>query len=385
MPQRRALENGMSSAPLIVHVIHRLDIGGMENGLVNLLNGMTGRNYRHAIVTLAGFSEFRRRLQRLDVTVESIDKRPGKDFAAYGRLWRRLRVLQPDIVHTRNLGTIDCQWVAACAGVRRRIHGEHGWVVSDLAGTRPRSLRVRRFCAPVIHRFVAMSRDIERWMTDTVGIPAQRITQIYNGVDSRRFAPDGERAEWPWTADEAPLVIGTVGRIEPTKNQEALVHAFARVLEQAPELAQRLRLMIVGEGPQLESLRTSPVATSLGRRIWFPGAREDVAALMRRMDIFVLPSLNEGISNTILEAMACGRPIVAARVGGNPELLVHGVTGVLYESNNEAAFVECLVAYARDRALRQAHGAAARLRAVEQFSLDAMVSRYTHLYDDTLN
>jgi sugar transferase (PEP-CTERM/EpsH1 system associated) len=373
----------MAAPPLIVHVINRLDIGGMENGVVNLLNGMSG-DFRHAIVTLEGYSDFRQRLRRTDISVDSIAKRPGKDLAAYGRLWRMLRNLRPDIVHTRNFGTIDCQWVAACAGVRRRVHGEHGWTVSDLTGTRPRSLRVRRWCAPAIHRFVAMSRDIERWLTDTVGVAADRITQIYNGVDGNRFTPQGDlAADFPWSG-EAPIVIGTVGRIEPTKNQSGLIDAFAAVLARCPDLSDRLRLMIVGAGPQLAELRASPAARTLGDRVWFTGARDDIAALMRRMDLFVLPSLNEGISNTILEAMACGRPVVAARVGGNPELVIPGSNGALYEPNTADALARCMEPYLRDVEMRRAQGAAARRRAAEQFSLETMVRRYTELYERLL-
>ncbi len=123
-------------APLIAHVIYRLDFGGLENGLVNLINRMPPERYRHAIVCLAGVgAEFRQRLQRASVEVVSLDKRPGKDVAVYARMWRTLRRLRPDIVHTRNLGTVDMQWVAAACGVRRRVHGEHGWEATDPRGT----------------------------------------------------------------------------------------------------------------------------------------------------------------------------------------------------------------------------------------------------------
>jgi len=105
--------------PLVAHIIHRLDIGGLENGLVNLINVTPPERYRHAIVCLSGFSpEFRSRIRRTDVQVTSVDKRPGKDPRAYLRVWRELRRLRPEIVHTRNIGTIDMQWIACAARVR---------------------------------------------------------------------------------------------------------------------------------------------------------------------------------------------------------------------------------------------------------------------------
>ena len=124
----------MSDAPLIVHIIFRLDVGGMENGLVNLINGMPANRYRHAIVCLKDYTDFRSRLQRADVALYALNKKDGKDLLLYYRVWRLLRTLRPDIVHTRNLGTIDMLFPAALAGVRSRVHGEHGWDMVDLHG-----------------------------------------------------------------------------------------------------------------------------------------------------------------------------------------------------------------------------------------------------------
>ena len=156
--RRRGLRR-MIAPPLVVHVIHRLDFGGLENGLVNLVNCMPADRFRHAIVCLAGFEpDFRDRIQRSDVEVISLGKRPGKDLAPYARMWRVLRRLAPSVVHTRNLGTVDMQWIAAAAGVPHRVHGEHGWEASDPCGRNPKALRIRRACRPVIHLYVPMSQ-----------------------------------------------------------------------------------------------------------------------------------------------------------------------------------------------------------------------------------
>jgi sugar transferase (PEP-CTERM/EpsH1 system associated) len=369
--------------PLVAHVIHRLDFGGLENGLVNLVNRIPADRYRHAVLCLSGINEeFRRRIRRADVEVLSLDKRPGKDPAVYMRIWRLLRRLRPRILHTRNLGTVDMQWIGLLAGVPHRVHGEHGWEAADPQGLSPRSLRIRRACRPVVHRYLPMSQDIARWLVSRVGVDPALITQIYNGVDTERFRP----SDPPGSGDgvQGSLVIGTVGRLDPVKNQSMLLQALRRARDVAPELGRRLRLVVVGDGPLRVALEAEARALGVAEQVVLTGARGDTAELLRTFDVFVLPSLNEGISNTILEAMATSLPVVAARVGGNPELVLDDVTGRLYEPGGPAALVQAVMPYLTDPALRRAHGRAARDRVVQNFSLDAMVDGYLHLYDELL-
>ncbi|MCS6947476.1 MAG: TIGR03088 family PEP-CTERM/XrtA system glycosyltransferase [Steroidobacteraceae bacterium] len=367
----------MTAPPLIAHVIHRLDIGGLENGVVNLVNRIPEDRYRHAIVCLAGFdANFRARIRRADIAVVDIGKRPGKDPRAYARMWQVLRGLRPAIVHTRNLSTIDMQWMALLAGVPHRVHGEHGWDASDPGGRNRKNLAIRRACRPAIHRFVPMSRDIAGWLQQSVRVDPMRIRQIYNGVDVERFAP--RRPERRSAAVAEEIVVGTVGRLDPVKNHATLIEAVARLLSQFPAL----RLLIVGDGPLRGTLRERAAALGIAPRVTFTGARDDVADLLQSMQIFVLPSISEGISNTILEAMASALPVVAAKVGGNPELVVDGVTGTLYEAGSIGALERALQRYIADPALRAAHGQAGRQRVVQDFSLDAMVRRYVALYDE---
>jgi sugar transferase (PEP-CTERM/EpsH1 system associated) len=374
----------MHEPPLIAHVIYRLAIGGLENGLVNLLNRLPCERFRHAVVCLAGTTDFARRIQRPDVAIYSLDKRPGKDMRAYVRFWKLLRQLQPDLVHTRNLGTVDLQWIAAAARVPHRVHGEHGWEASDPWGLDARSLRIRRLCRAAIHRYVAMSQDLARWLGTSVGVAPQRIEQIYNGVDVERFSPEGSLpGDLPWQgASPRPFVFGTVGRLDQVKNQQALLEAFAGSLRASPPGSPSAgsRLIVVGSGPLAATLQGRASELGIGDLVWFAGPRDDIPQLLRAMDVFVLPSMNEGISNTLLEAMATGRPIVAARVGGNPELVEHCSTGLLYDPGQQGGLLEAMLRYRRDGDLTIVHGVAGRRRACERFSLHSMVNRYTDLY-----
>jgi sugar transferase (PEP-CTERM/EpsH1 system associated) len=368
--------------PLIAHVIYRLDFGGLENGLVNLINNLPPDRFRHAVICLTEASDFRRRIRRADVPVIEIRKRPGLDPAHYLRLWRALRTLRPQILHTRNLAALECQWLAFASGVPARIHGEHGWDLQDIDGTRMRNRLLRRVTALAVHRFVAMSKHIAAWLAESVRIDPARITQIYNGVDLRRFGASVARAvplDFPWRGTDQ-IVVGTVGRMSPVKDQLTLVRAFLLLQESQPELALRLRLVLVGDGPLLEEARVMLDAAGAAQRAWLPGARDDIPELLACMQLFVLPSLNEGISNTILEAMAVGLPVIATRVGGNAELVQDGVTGRLVNAAAPDELAQVIAAYAADAELRRAHGAAGALRVERQFSLDRMVEDYTNLY-----
>jgi sugar transferase (PEP-CTERM/EpsH1 system associated) len=376
-----------ADSPLIAHVIYRLDFGGLENGLVNLINGLPHGRYRHAIICLTRSSEFARRIRRDDVTLHALGKKPGKDPMMYARLWKLLRRLKPAIVHTRNLAALDCQIIAAAAGVPRRVHGEHGWDVYDLHGTSTKYNRLRRFCRRFVHRYVPMSRDLQRWLEVTVQVPAQKIRQIYNGVDTTRFAPRlAPRAGAPWPAEFAGpehVVVGTVGRMEPVKNQLLLVRAFARLVARSDQERARLRLVLVGDGPDRSAVERELVESGVRELAWVPGGRDDVPEIVRSLDVFALPSLNEGISNTILEAMASGLPVVATAVGGNPELVLPGETGELCAAEPEA-LAAALAPLLDDAARRRRCAAAGRSRVERQFSLGSMLAGYQNLYDELL-
>lgn len=376
-----------STAPLIAHVIYRLDVGGLENGLVNLINRMPEMRYRHAVICMTDYSDFRWRIRREDVRVFALNKRTGKDVAAYGRLWRLLRRLRPDIVHSRNLPALEASIVAAFAGGALRVHGEHGHDIHDIGGRSRKYRLLRRFCRPFIHRHIALSQDLERWIRDDVGVPARDIVQIYNGVDTERFKPSETKPTGVMPDGFAPpdsLLIGTVGRMQQIKDQLTLVRAFIRLARTNAEWSDSLRLALVGDGPLLSQARQLLEEAGLIERAWLPGARVDVANILRCLDVFVLPSLSEGISNVILEAMASGLPVVATRVGGNPELVQEGNTGCLVPPADPEALAAAIRSYIESPQLLRQHGRAGRMRVEREFGMDRMVERYMAVYDDLL-
>lgn len=369
---------------LVAHVVYRFDVGGLENGVVNLVNSLPVERFRHAIVALTEVTAFRHRITRDDVAFVSLRKPPGHGVRQWPALVRAFRELRPDIVHTRNLAPLEATLPAWVAGVPARVHGEHGWDVGDLDGTNRRHRLTRRLYRPFVTRYVALSRHIQDYLQSSIGVPADAIAQIYNGVDMARYArAPGMRAPIagsPFNDPDAWL-IGTVGRLAPVKDQAAMIRAAAAACSASTEARERLRLVIVGDGPLMGELKDLARAEGVAERTWFAGARDDVAQVLAGFNAFALPSLAEGISNTLLEAMSTGLPVVATRVGGNIELVTHDVSGLLVPSGDAAALRDATLGYLTDPALARRHGVAARATVEQRFSLDRMVADYAALYE----
>lgn len=362
----------------VIHAVHVLDslaVGGMENGVVNVVNA-TRDQVRHTVVTMTGLGPLSQRLPA-SVPVHCVEKRAGTDPGAVVRLSRLLRRLRPDVVHSRNWGAFDAVVAARLAGIRTVVHGEHGREAADPEGRDPRRNRLRRVLAPLVSRFVTVSVDLRRWLIATVRLPAHKVVTIHNGVDSDRFSPgDSVEARDALGLPAAATVIGTIGRLDPVKDQAGLIVAFAGLAGSgsSPILA------VVGEGPSRPALENEIRCRSLSDRVRLFGERTDVPTVLRALDVFVLPSRAEGMSNTILEAMATGLPVVATEVGGTPELVEADVTGRLVPPGDPNALEAALRAYVGDSCLRSLQGKAGRERVLQHFSLERMAQAHVSLY-----
>ncbi len=372
--------------PLLAHVVFRFGVGGLENGIVNLINRLPRDRWRHAIVSLTDISrEFTERIARPDVEYIALGKRPGHLVRDYPRLLRMFKTLKPAIVHTRNLAALEAVVPAWAAGVPVRIHGEHGWDMQDPEGRRRRYRLVRRMYRPFVNRYIALSQHLADYLQYQVRVPDEIISQVYNGVDTDRFHPgDGAAiAGCPFHAPDHWL-IGSVGRLEAIKDPLNLVRAFISARRLHTDARQRLRLVIVGDGALRAQAETLLVDAGVRELAWFAGERAEVPQLMRGLDCFVLPSRAEGVSNTILEAMATRLPIVATRVGGNAELIESGMSGTLVPAADPDALARAIIAYYLDRAAAKRHAKAAYHVALTRFSLATMVAAYASIYERSL-
>ncbi|OUS08104.1 sugar transferase [Gammaproteobacteria bacterium 54_18_T64] len=372
------------TAPLVVHVIYALGTGGLENGLVNIINRAPPGRYRHAIICLTRAEGFENRITTPNVELISLHKRPGHDLDVYWRLWRSLMRLRPAIVHTRNLAALEMQVIAALIPGVKRVHGEHGRDIHDIDGSNKKYNLLRKALRPLVHRYIAVSQDLARWLTEVVAVPLAKVSQIYNGVDQQVFSPGLSRAFVPkGFLAEGVQVIGSVGRLVEVKDQLTLIRAFGKLIQNSEERA-KLRLVLVGDGPMRQSLCQEIAELGLTEYIWMPGDRDDIPELLRIMDVFVLPSLGEGISNTLLEAMATGLPLIATDVGGNPELIAEGLNGHLVPVGDVAALANSLRGlFSKPQAL-SLYGENSLRRVSQNFDWSRTVEEYLSVYDQLL-
>lgn len=361
----------------VVHLLYSFAAGGLENVVVQLINGLPHDEFRHTVVALTSVDAvFARRIERSDVEFVALNKPPGQPFKMYPKMYRLLRRLRPDVLHSCNLAALEFAPMAVLAGVPLRIHAEHGWDVADPEGNNRRYQLLRKLFRHFVHQFVVVSEQLRGYLLHRIGVPESRVHLIPNGVDTNRFRP--------WRAADRPpegctfnkqdhWVIGTVGRLEPIKNQLLLAEAFVSLVQSKPPGGDRLRLAIIGDGSLKDKLRQTLVDAGMGSRLWLPGARADIPDILRAMDCFVLPSRAEGTSCTLQEAMATALPIIATDVGGNADLLEHGKCGRLLPSGNREEMVSALSEYL-------GRNDEARVMVAARYGLPTVLARYSSLF-----
>jgi sugar transferase (PEP-CTERM/EpsH1 system associated) len=364
---------------LVVHVVDALDSPLVENSLLNLIRHLPPERYRHAIVCLHARGGYEADIRAHGVEIVNLHKRAGPDPLHYLRMYGVLRALRPDLVHTRDGAGLPAQAVAALAGVRLRVHAEHG---RGPAGRGTRLLR--RLLSPLVDHYIAATCDLEQWLVESVGAEPARVSQIANAVDSVQFHPRlGPSAAVgpPGFMEDGAFVVGSVGRMDDAGNHTTLVEAFLRLIASPHPAHQRLRLLLVGDGPARGECQALLHRAGAAARAWLPGARADVPQLLRAMDLFVLPALAEDRSNAILQAMATGLPIVASAVGGNTELVHPGFTGILVPPMSTELLAAAIADYCRIPDMAARHGARARSQVIARHSMPAMARDYLAVYD----
>jgi sugar transferase (PEP-CTERM/EpsH1 system associated) len=265
-----------------------------------------------------------------------------------------------------------------------RIHAEHGWDAHDPKGQNPRYRRLRKFYKPFVSHYVAVSKDLDDYLAQAIGVPARRRSLIANGVDTHTFAPPPHGMApavpgCPFVPGEH-WMIGTVGRLQTVKNQPLLARAFVKLMETHPEAASHLRLVVVGAGPLRAEVEATLARAHVQHLAWLAGARDDVADILRMLGCFVLPSQAEGTSCTLQEAMASGLPVVATAVGGTPEVVEDGITGLLVPSDDANAMAQALWSLYTDSVRARLFSQSARRQALKKFGMDAMVQSYERLF-----
>jgi sugar transferase (PEP-CTERM/EpsH1 system associated) len=296
------------------------------------------------------------------------------------RMIHMMRSLQPDIVHSRNWGAIEAVLAARMAGVPAIVHSEHGYDPAMLHGLPLRRRVFRRGMYGLADSVFAVTKELGRYHAAQGYVDAARFASIPNGVDTSHFGRNPEaaarvRAEFAIASDA--MVIGWIGRMAPIKDLPTLLRACASLAERFP----KMMLLIAGDGPERQRWQAvADALPALAGRVIFAAERHDVPDVLSAMDIFVLPSTTEGMSNTLLEAMASELPIIATNAGGTPEVVEDGRSGWLFSPGDDRALAAFLEPLLTDGQLRANAGAAARYRVETEFSLRKMLERYEQLY-----
>lgn len=348
----------------VAHVTLGLDVGGQERLLVEMARHTDFTRFEWTVIVLGARGVLADAIEAAGVRVLTLDSPPGFRPGLWRRLARLFRQEHFDVVHTHDdrplLYAMPAAW---WAGVPRRIHTHHH---GRLAHVGRRQQFLLRLASRFAEHFVCVSHDSARYMIEQ-GVSTKRVRTLWNGIDLTRFAYQGP-------CDGGPIV--TVARLSPEKDIANLLRAAQHVLANRPQA----RFEIAGDGPCRAELARLAQELNLAGRVVFHGEVRDIPALLARASLFVLPSQSEGISLTLLEAMARGLPVVTTQVGGNPEVVDAGVTGLLVPAGNPAALADAIGTILADPARGRQFGMEGRRRVENCFDIRKMLAQYESLY-----
>jgi sugar transferase (PEP-CTERM/EpsH1 system associated) len=364
----------------VLHVVPVLGLGGTEQGLLKVIRGLGSEEFEHAICAVRGVDEAFVKQSGLQIPIFSAGTtKPGFQFPLL-RLARIMRTYRPHVAHSRNFGALEAVMAAKLARVPVAIHSEHGYELEILQGL---PLRRRLLCCASYNAadsVFTVTDELRAYHSGQSWVSPKKFRVIYNGVNTDRFSTRPEMAGELRTELAIPagrFVVGSVGRLVPIKSHKTLLEAAQIAIGNGIDL----HVVLVGSGRELERLQSQvQLSDWLRGRVTFVGASNRIPELLNAMDAFVLPSVREGMSNTVLEAMATALPVLLTNTGGNPELVTDGVQGKFFSPGDAASLAELIGYLAQDADSRKKLGKAARQEVESRFSLAEMIRQYRELY-----
>jgi glycosyltransferase involved in cell wall biosynthesis len=356
--------NGTSRRRLVAHITLGLDTGGQERLLVEFARHADRRYFDLVFLSLTTRGQLAGEIEALGWPVAALDEPPGLRPSLTLRVATWLRRRRVQIVHTHDSKPLVYGAPAArLAGAKRIIHTRH---FARLPSVSRRQTILLRTAARFVDCFVCVSED-SAGVARSEGVRPGRVKVVHNGIDLERFPYRGPQAD-------GPAVL--VARLSPEKDVATLVRAVAQMAPQLPGF----RLKIAGSGPCRAELADLIQKLGLAERVELLGEIRDISGLLAKASCFVLSSQTEGISLTLLEAMSSGLPVIATRVGGNPEVVTDGETGILVPASHPEALARALVEILNDPERSRQMGRAGRLRVQQHFDVGRMVQEYQQLY-----
>jgi len=364
--------------PKTLQLVHRLEFGGAEL-LAERFAKRFGGGGRVVVACLDGEGPLAERLRTSGMAVADLSRQPGAvDFACVRRLRNLIAAEKIELVHAHQTTPFFCALLARglFRSRPRILFTEHGRFFPD-RGSRKRAL-LQRLLLGRDDLVVAVGESVKQAVVKYEGIPANRVQVVYNGIPvaaSDAFDFDRAAARRELGVPERAFVVIQVARLDATKNHRLALEAFRQLAADFPSAL----LLLVGDGPERARLESAAVELQLSAKMKFLGSRSDVRRLLSAADVAILTSLSEGIPLSLIEAMAAGLPVVATSVGGVPEVVEHGVTGLLVPSENPSALSDALRSLANDSELRTRLGNSGRKRAIEEFDEERMFAEYAEM------
>ncbi len=359
----------------ICHVVYSFDsIGGLENGLINIVNGLDTNLFFHTICSLTKCGEIKARIENKNVNYVELHKSEGNDLKLPFKLSKIFKNKKIDIVHLRNWPTMVEGFIASkIAGIHKIIYSEHGRHFEEIENKQQIIYFIKKFIFNSVNVLLTISHEVAKEIHALYPLKRE-VKVIINGVDHKRFKKMSQkmlRKEYGFSNDD--ILLGTVGRLASGKNLSALIDSFYK------HHSKREKLLIIGDGPKRCLLERKVAELNIGDRVLLMGNRSDIPQLLNCLNILILPSLSEGLSNVILEAMSCGLPIIAFDVGGNVEMIDHDKGGYLIELGENNALIESAIAFSKDKK-KFGFGDYNRKKIETNFTIENMRNQYTEMY-----
>jgi len=354
----------------VLHVVIGLQVGGLEKFVLDLVDNYQS-DFKPFIVCMEAKGDLGR--QNVNIDIIELDKVSGFSLTIIKQLVALTKELKIDIIHTHNPGPHIYGAITGFLTGLPVIHTKHGRNFP----TDKKKVWLNRISSFLTDKIVAVSRDAADICQNVEKVSSTKLNVILNGIDTNIFCPTiNEHMQ-----EQQPVRIGIVARLSWEKDHKTLLNA-CRIL-----VGQNIHfhLEIIGDGPLRNALEEMVKAQSIDRFVSFSGMRHDVAELLRRLDLYVLSSTTEGISLTLLEAMATKLPIVATNVGGNPEVVIDGETGYLVPPQNPEEMAKKLLLLINDKNLRRQMGEKGRERVIANFSIKETAKKYEELYSSVLS
>ncbi len=360
----------------LMQITHDLAIGGLQKVVVNICRAIDREAFDVSVLCLRALGPFASDIERLGIMVALLpQKARGTDYFAFLKVASVLRARRPDVIHTHNTQPfVDGTLGALLSGVRRIVHTDHGRQFPD----KRRYMLAERLMSHAAYKVVGVSEDTSRQLVAWEKIDPAKVTTIPNGVDCGAPASAVDKVEKRREIglDGPGPILGTAGRLSEEKGLAYLLRAMPKVLREQPGAV----LVVVGEGPLDSELKAQAAELGIQASTRFLGPRSDMAAILSTLDVYVLPSLREGLPLVLLEAMAAGCPIVATNVGGVPSVVEKGVTGALVPPKDPDALAARILSLLADDGIRRKFAEAGPRVVRDRYSVEAMTRQYERLY-----